>query len=90
MNFEQAVELARRIPEVLPGARVLALGFFVPVDELRDDMPWRVSVNAPDWARPRVLNGPEDLQALLPKPTPAPTPKTTKATTQNLTPMLFD
>lgn len=76
MTFDEAVELARRVPKVLSGARVVAMGFFVPIDEYQEGMPWRVSIIVPGWVRPRMLSSHADLDAMVPplpkKPEAAP------------------
>ena len=89
MTFDAAIDLARDVPKKLKGARVLAIGTFLPVDELRPDSPWRVSVIVPGFARPTVLSSERDLESLLPTlPKPAPIAETRQLARED-TPMLF-
>lgn len=68
MQFEDAVALAIRVRGEYPEWEVIAIGRFVPVEELTRSTPWRVSVNVPGFARPRMLNSENDLEDLSPKP----------------------
>lgn len=69
MLFEDAVALATRVRTEHPEWEVIAIGRFVPIEELTPAIPWRVSINVPGFARPRMLNCENDLQDLQPKPT---------------------
>lgn len=68
MQFEDAVALAARVRAEQPAWEVIAIGRFVPVEDLSSSTPWRVSVNVPGFARPRMLNCENDLKDLVPKP----------------------
>jgi hypothetical protein len=91
MTFEEAVELARDATRKLRGVEVIALGRFLPVEDVRPDSPWGVSILLPGWVRPRLLNGPDDLDSMIPTlPKPAPVAASPRRSALEATPLLFD
>lgn len=55
MDLEQAVEVALEIKNTRPDWTVVAIGHFVPLDQIRPDSPVGVSVREPGAERPRVI-----------------------------------
>lgn len=65
MTFDQAICVAVQAQQ-MKHLRVLAIGHFVPVDELRVDTPWAISVLAKDFSRPTMIRVPSDLDQFKP------------------------
>lgn len=84
MLFEDAIALATRIRNEQPTWEVIAIGRFVTLEELTRSTPWRISVNIPGFARPRMLNCENDLDELLPRPKPVAAPKPASAPAERL------
>ncbi len=82
MTFVAAVMLVELIARDYPRLRVIAIGHFLPIEDLQSDSPWLVSVVVPGHERPIVLRSPNDLKRFEPKAepriarTPRPKPET--------------
>ncbi len=55
MSMADAFWLANHIQAHVPSVRVMAVGMFLRVEDIRDDSPWKVLVTAAGLAKPRVL-----------------------------------
>ena len=86
MHFEQAVELAEQVRQLGSDVELLAIGRFLPPEDVRPDTPWMVSFKAKGWARPGVLRSPADIDKLKPK---QPEAHTSSGPGKNSEPMLF-
>lgn len=65
MSMADAFWLANHIQRNVPGLTVMAVGMFLRVEDIRDDIPWKVLVTAEGLAKPRVLMCEGDLQMFV-------------------------
>lgn len=75
MTLHQASDLALEIQALHKELRVTAIGYFVPIEDLRDDTPWKLLVLVPGHVKPRVIESADDLKQYLPKPKEKPSRK---------------
>lgn len=66
MNLSEACKLAAEIETHRPRLRVVAIGHFKPLHEIREGDRWGVSL-VPFGGRPTVLWEPKDLKQFLPR-----------------------
>jgi hypothetical protein len=67
MRFDEAVDLAKLLVQSGVGVEVLAIGRFVPHEDVKPDTPWYVSFVADGWAKPNVLRSQKDLERFFPQ-----------------------
>lgn len=64
MTMRGAYELAAAVMDDIPGARVIAIGRFVPQSQVTPESPWGVSMQLAD-GRKAVVWSPADVDALM-------------------------
>ena len=87
MTLDDAVGLARGVVACDSRILIVAIGRFLPIDQIKPDSPWMISIQESGAERPRILRQSSDVSQFQPKQTPV-TPLATKAA-RSAEPMLF-
>lgn len=66
MTLDEAIQLARDVVACDPQVMIIAIGRFLPSDQIQADSPWMVSIHEPGHERPRVLIGSGDFAQFKP------------------------
>lgn len=64
MQFLEALELAQEIYRRCPTWEILAIGRFVPIDQIHSGDTWKISVLARGQDRPRIIRSSSDFDRL--------------------------
>jgi hypothetical protein len=80
-----AIQIAKRTD-----MEVHAIGRFLPVEDLKPDTPWRISVIVYGADRPQMINHQLDLEKFDRKPEPKPATVEAPRRLVNSQPALFD
>lgn len=67
MKLEEAVDLARGVMTCDSRVMIIAIGRFLPSDQIKPDSPWMISIHEPGHERPRILRQTSDISQFQPK-----------------------
>lgn len=87
MTIDEAIHLARDVVACDSRVMIIAIGRFLPSDQIKADSPWMVSVHEPGHERPRILRQSSELSQFQSKQ--APVISSAPKAARSAEPMLF-
>ena len=65
MHFQEAVDIAQKIHRNYPTWTILAIGRFVPPDQIRPETPWKISVIPRGSDRKRLITSTAEFDQII-------------------------